>query len=274
MTVAVPEFQFLQELLHKQSAIVLSDDKHYLVEARLAPIARDLGLESAEDVVREVRRTGNRALQDRLVEAMTTNETSWFRDVHPFNALRDAVLPELIEKNRSARSLAIWSAASSTGQELYSVALLLDAHFPEVEFWKLDLVGTDLNRAVVERAAAGSFSGLEINRGLPATMIARYFTRDGANFVIHDKMRSRVRFQTLNLAGLWAGLPRFDLILLRNVLIYFDLATKRQILEAASRQLAPEGYLSLGGAESPIGIVDRFEAVRVGGATFYRPEQR
>jgi chemotaxis protein methyltransferase CheR len=273
MTVAVPEFQFLQELLHKRSAIVLSDDKHYLVEARLAPIARDLGLESAEEVVRELRRTGDRVLQDRLVEAMTTNETSWFRDIHPFNALRDTILPELIERNRASRSLAVWSAASSTGQELYSIALLLDAHFPEVEYWRLELIGTDLNATIVERAKAGSFSGLEINRGLPATMIARYFLRDGANFVIHEKVRNRVRFQQLNLAGAWTGLPRFDLILLRNVLIYFDVRTKRQILESAIHQLTPGGYIALGGAESPTGIVDGLKSVMVGGATFYRPEE-
>jgi chemotaxis protein methyltransferase CheR len=272
MTVAVPEFQFLQELLHKRSAIVLSDDKHYLVEARLAPIARDLGLGSAEDVVRELRRTGDRVLQDRLVEAMTTNETSWFRDVHPFNALRDTILPELIERNRPARNLAIWSAASSTGQELYSIGLLLDSHFPEVEFWRLELIGTDLNATVVERAKAGSFSGLEINRGLPAAMIARYFVRDGANFVIHEKIRNKVRFEQLNLAGAWAGLPQFDLILLRNVLIYFDSDTKRRILEAAGRQLAPGGYLALGGAESPTGIVDGFQTLMVGGAAFYQPK--
>jgi len=274
MTVAVQEFEFLKELLHERSAIVLSDDKHYLVEARLAPIARDLGLESAEAVVRELRRTGNRDLRDRLVEAMTTNETSWFRDMHPFNALRDVIFPELIERNRPSRNLAIWSAACSTGQELYSIALLLDVHFPELEDWRVTLVGTDLNAAVVKRAASGSYSGLEINRGLPAALIARYFTRDGANFTVDERIRSRTRFQQFNLAGPWTSLPRFDLILLRNVLIYFDLGTRRTILEAAMRQLIPGSYLSLGGAESPNGIVDGLETVMAGGATFFRPEAR
>ncbi|HXX91523.1 MAG TPA: protein-glutamate O-methyltransferase CheR [Acidimicrobiales bacterium] len=273
MTVAVPEFQYLRDVLHKHSAIVLADDKQYLVEARLAPIARDLGFDSVEDVVREMRR-GDRGLQDRVVEAMTTNETSWFRDVHPFNALRDTILPELIDRNRESRTLSVWSAACSTGQELYSVALLLDAHFSEVEYWNLELLGTDLNNTVVDRARAGSFSGLEINRGLPAAMIARYFVRDGANFVIHARLRNKVRFEKFNLAAQWTGLPTFDLILLRNVLIYFDQPTKKQILDAACRQLAPWGYLAMGGAESPIGITDTLETVAIGGATFYRPEGR
>jgi chemotaxis protein methyltransferase CheR len=272
VSVAVPEFEYLQDVLHKHSAIVLSEDKHYLVEARLAPIARDLGLDSVEDVVRTMQKGTERGLQERVVEAMTTNETSWFRDIHPFNALRDVVLPELIERNRNARTLSVWSAASSTGQELYSVALLLDDHFPEVEYWNLELLGTDLNNSVVERARTGSFSGLEINRGLPAALIARYFVRDGANFVIHDKLRNKVRFQKLNLAASWFGLPVFDLILLRNVLIYFDPQTKKRILEGAARQLRPGGYLAMGGAESPLGITDCFETVAIGGATFYRTE--
>jgi len=272
MTVAIPEFEYLQDVLHKHSAIVLSEDKHYLVEARLAPIARDLGFDTVEEVVREMKRGTDRALQERVVEAMTTNETSWFRDIHPFNALRDTIFPEIIERNKSNRTLSVWSAASSTGQELYSIALLLDSHFPEVEYWNLELLGTDLNNTVLERARAGSFSGLEINRGLPATMIARYFARDGANFVIHEKLRSKVTFRKLNLAAPWVGLPVFDIIFLRNVLIYFDPQTKKQILESAARQLRPGGYLAMGGAESPLGITDCFETVAIGGATFYRTE--
>jgi len=274
MSVALPEFEYLQDLLHRHSAIVLSEDKHYLVEARLAPIARDLGLATVEEVVREVQKGADRGLQERVVEAMTTNETSWFRDIRPFDALRDVIFPEIIERNRATRTLSIWSAACSTGQELYSIALLLDEHFPEVEHWHLELLGTDLNNTVVERARAGSFSGLEINRGLPAKMIALHFRRDGANFVISDRVRAQVRFERRNLAEPWTGLSRFDLILLRNVLIYFDQPTKKRILEAAGRQLADGGHLALGGAESPLGITDVFTPRIVGGATFYRTEAK
>jgi chemotaxis protein methyltransferase CheR len=272
MSVAVPEFQFLQTLLRHRSAIVLGDDKHYLVEARLSPIARSLGMDTATDVVRHLRDSRDTHLEERVVEAMTTNETSWFRDVAPFEAIRTAVLPEIIERNARSRRLAVWSAASSTGQELYSVALMIETHFPEVWSWQVDLVGTDLNTAVLEKARSGAFSGLEINRGMPAAMIAKHFSRDGANFVISEAMRSRVRFEKLNLAGRWPTMPRFDLILLRNVLIYFDVDDKRRILESALAQLSPGGYLLLGAAESTFGVLQGTPSVSINGTTFYRTE--
>jgi len=272
VSVDVLDFQFLQSFLRQRCAIVLGDDKHYLVEARLSPIARDLGLDTAGEVVRTLRARKDVGLEDRVVEAMTTNETSWFRDLQPFEAIRAEVIPEILDRNRPARHLAVWSAAASTGQELYSLALMLDQHFPELAGWRVELVGTDLNSAVLEKARAGRFSGLEINRGLPAALIARYFTREGAHFVVSPEIRSRVRFEKMNLAGPWVGLPKFDLVLLRNVLIYFDAEDKRRILEKALAQLNPGGYLLLGAAESPYGLLRGVTSVSILGTTFYRTE--
>lgn len=272
MTVDLEEFRYLRDLVHSRSAIVLTDDKLYLAEARLTPIARSMGFASVEAVIREARSPRGHKLQDQLVDAMTTNETSWFRDTRPFEALRRSVLPRLVERNRSTQSLAIWSAACSTGQELYSVALILTHEFPALEGWNLQLLGTDLNAGVVDKASRGTYTSLEINRGLPAALVARYFKREGSHFAIDQSIRERVSFRQMNLASSWLGLPMFDLILLRNVLIYFDATTKAQILTSAKHQLKPGGYLALGGAETPIGVVDGYTPLLTDGATFYQVE--
>ncbi|HWE53988.1 MAG TPA: protein-glutamate O-methyltransferase CheR [Acidimicrobiales bacterium] len=270
MSAVATDFSYLQQLVLNRSAIVLSDDKEYLVESRLSPIARELGLEGVDAVLERLRLTRERALEDRVVEAMTTNETLWFRDVHPFNALRRTVFPEIIARRAPYRQLAVWSAASSSGQELYSITMLLAESFPQVMDWHLSLHGTDLSSEMVNKARAGKYTTLEINRGLPATMMVRNFDRDGSNYVLKDEVRRMTTFRQMNLAEPWPTLPKYDLILIRNVLIYFDLPTRKKILESAARCLDPNGYLFIGSSETMMGVTDVFEAATADGATFYR----
>jgi chemotaxis protein methyltransferase CheR len=218
-------------------------------------------------------RRGDRALATAVVDAMTTNETSWFRDSTPFEALRERVLPERIAANRERRQLSIWSAACSTGQEPYSIAMLIEQSFPELATWNVSLLGTDLSSAALERARVGRYSNLEINRGLPAANLLQYFTRDGAQFQIAERLRARVRFQPINLAEPWPIIAAQDVILLRNVLIYFDAPTKQKILANVRAHLRPGGYLLLGAAETTRELVGGFVPVPVARSTVYRLEE-
>ena len=270
MTLVASEFAYLQDLVFERSAIVLSDDKHYLIEPRLMPLARELGLDGVTDIVDRIRNAGDRNLETRVVEAMTTNETLWMRDIHPWNALRRTVVPEIMQRKADARQLSVWSAASSTGQEIYSVAMVLEEDFPQLHSWQVDLLGTDLSTEVLERARQGLYSTLEVNRGLPASMLVRYFTQEGAGYRLNDSVRRSVRFVQMNLATPRTPMSRFDVIFLRNVLIYFDVPTKQRILSAAAGALAPGGYLFLGAAENMMGVCDLFSAQSAQGATFYR----
>ncbi len=270
MTLATADFPYLQQLVFERSAIVLADDKEYLLESRLQPVARELGLASAEALMERVRLTRNRALEDRVVEAMTTNETLWFRDVHPFNALRRTIIPDLVSRRSVTHRLSVWSAACSSGQELYSLTMLLGESFPDVAGWDLTLLGTDLSSEMVTRAREGRYSTLEINRGLPASMLVRNFTHEGAQYRINEDIRKLATFRQMNLAEPWPLMPRFDLIMVRNVLIYFDLPTRKRILESAAGCLEPDGYLFIGSSETMMGVTDVFEAQTADGATFYR----
>jgi chemotaxis protein methyltransferase CheR len=264
------DFEFLRSFLLERSAIVLGADKHYLVASRLGPIARQLGIDSVAGVVHVIRTANDADVETRVIEAMTINETLWFRDVKPFAALRETVIPEVIERNRAMRRLSVWSAASSTGQELYSVAMMLKHDFPELEGWSLHLVGTDINATVLDKARQGRFSNLEINRGLPADMMARYFARDGAHYVIDESIRKLVSFSQLNLAGQWpALLPKFDVIFLRNVLIYFDNPTKERIIVSAVKQMHPQGFMFLGSAETVFNMSTGLVARPAAGTTVY-----
>ena len=270
MTLATADFPYLQQLVFERSAIVLADDKEYLLESRLQPVARELGLASAEALMERVRLTRNRALEDRIVEAMTTNETLWFRDVHPFNALRRTIIPDLMSRRSVTHRLSAWSAACSSGQELYSLTMLLGESFPDVLGWNLTLLGTDLSSEMVTRAREGRYSTLEINRGLPASMMVRNFAHEGAHYRINEDIRKLATFRQMNLAEPWPLMPRFDLIMVRNVLIYFDLPTRKRILESAAGCLEPDGYLFIGSSETMMGVTDVFEAQTADGATFYR----
>jgi chemotaxis protein methyltransferase CheR len=258
------DFAFLQSFLLEKSAIVLGSDKHYLVASRLGPVARQLGMDSVAGVVHCIRQSGDQTVETKVIEAMTINETLWFRDIKPFNAMRAYVIPELMEENKLSKRLSIWSAASSTGQEIYSVAMMLSHDFPALDSWTVSLHGTDINQTVLDRA----------REGLPAEMMARYFTRDGAHYLINDEIRKRVTFSPLNLASQWPSLPTFDIILLRNVLIYFDNPTKECIIQQAAAHLAPNGILFLGSAETVFSMSTGLFARTIEGTTVYRKDQR
>ena len=273
-TLDSPTFEYVRKLVLETSAIALEPTKEYLVESRLTPLARQRGLASLNDLVARLRGEPFGELHTAVVEAMTTNETSFFRDVHPFEALKTSVLPQLIEARSRYKSLNIWSAACSTGQEPYSLAMLLAEHFPLLADWNVQIVASDLSQAVLDRAASGKFTQLEVNRGLPASLLIKYFEKDGLDWRIKAEIRRRVRFLRLNLIQSWPVLPTFDVVLLRNVLIYFNPGAKRQILQQMQRRIAGDGVLFLGGAETTLGIDDSWERVCHGKASSYRPSRR
>lgn len=273
MSVTAEDFTFLADMLREKSAISIAEGKEYLVESRLAPVARAVGLEDVTALISQLRKPfPDPVVREQVIEAMTTNETSFFRDRHPFDAMQTDVLPELIQRNATTRRLSIWSAASSTGQELYSLSMLLDTTFPELDSWDVRLMGTDLSKDVLHKARSGRFSTLEVNRGCPAPMLAKYFHRDGAEYVIDERLRRRCSFEQLNLAHPWPSLPTFDVVFCRNVLIYFELDVRREILERIRRSIPAGGYLFLGTSETTVGLVDGFTAIRLGNAVAYRVE--
>jgi chemotaxis protein methyltransferase CheR len=252
------DFDLIRGLVRQQSAIVLEQDKHYLIETRLQMLAKSDGLPGVEALMAEVRAGKRHA---RVVEAMTTNETSFFRDLLPFEAFRKLVLPELTAKRAAERRLRIWCAACSTGQEPYSVAMLLREHSPGLKDWNVQLLASDLATSVLERARRAVFNQLEVNRGLPAPLLLKYFHKDGAQWLLKDEIRAMVEFQQMNLIAPWPALPQMDVVFLRNVLIYFDVEIKRQILARVRRLLRPDGFLFLGGAETTLNLDDAFERV-------------
>lgn len=273
MPVTTEDFTFLASFVRERSAISIGPGKEYLVESRLNPVARAVGLPDIAALVGELRRPfPNPTVKDKVIEAMTTNETSFFRDHHPFDALRTTVVPDLMKQKGATRKLRVWSAASSTGQELYSIAMLLDSQFPLLSGWDVTLHGTDLSNEVLAKARAGRYSSLEVNRGLPAPLLVKYFTREGANYVIDESIRKRAKFDRINLADVWPAMPTFDIVFCRNVLIYFELDVRRRILDRIRKNLTPGGYLFLGSSESTVGLVDGFTAVRVDNTVVYRKE--
>ena len=270
MTLAATSFDWVRQLVHRESAIVLSPGKEYLVEARLLPIARSMGLPDVGQLVDSVRTRPSPESTRRIVEALTTNETSWFRDGDPFTALASTVLPSLLGARNPAERLQIWSAACSSGQEPYTIAMLLEDALPGAST-RVAITATDLSREMVERTRAGRFSQLEVNRGLPAAMLVRHFTRVGNEWQVSPDLRRMVTASECNLA---APLPRmgpFDVVYLRNVLIYFDLPTKQAILRRVRALMRPDGWLFLGAAETTLGVDDTWERVVVGRSSAYRP---
>ena len=264
-------FQFISNLVRERSAISLEPGKEYLVESRLGPVARDNGLASLEDLVAAIRQPGAQNLTRQVVEAMTTNETSFFRDIHPFDALRQQILPELVSKRSKERTLCIWSNACSSGQEPYTIAMILREHFPELNGWTVRLVGSDLSTQILKRAREGVFNQTEVNRGLPAPLLIKYFQKEGLQWRIKDELRRMVDFQQINLVETWpATLPKMDIVFLRNVLIYFQPETKKAILDKLKNSLRPDGYLFLGGAETTMNLDTSFSRVQLGKAVCYQ----
>jgi chemotaxis protein methyltransferase CheR len=264
------DFDFIRKLLQERSAVVLEAGKEYLVESRLAPLVRQLNLGSIGELVGRLRAASANGLLRQVVEALVTTETLFFRDHHPFEALRKVVIPELMSRRRDDRRLHVWCAASSSGQEPYSLALLLREHFPALAGWKVSLLATDLSREVLARAREGRYNQIEVNRGLAASLLVKYFRQHGTTWQLDESVRGMVEFRELNLAQAWPPLPRMDLVLLRNVMIYFDPDTKKAILGRLARLLAPDGYLLLGGAETTLNLDDSYRRVEQLKSGFYQ----
>jgi chemotaxis protein methyltransferase CheR len=270
MAITSADFTYIADLVRRGSAIVLEPGKEYLVESRLLPVAREAGTDTIAGLVQQLRREPGDGLRDQVVEAMTTNETSFFRDVHPFTALADTVLPEVVETRRAHRRIDFWCEAASSGQEPYSVAMLLDELLGAESGWKLRVLASDLSQRMLERTELGVYSQLEVNRGLPVQRLLRHFERQGHQWRAKENLRSMIRTQALNLDGPWPTMPTMDVVLLRNVLIYFDVPTKKRVLAKVRHVLRPDGYLFLGGAETTLGLDDSYERVQVGRAPAYR----
>ncbi|CAN5235117.1 protein-glutamate O-methyltransferase CheR [soil metagenome] len=270
MSISASDFEFVSTLLRTDSAIALEAGKEYLVESRLGTLARQEGHLSVDALIAQVRLKADTGLRYKIVEAMTTNETSFFRDVAPFDALRDHVLPDLIAKRAAQRTLRIWCGASSTGQEPYSLAMLIREHFPALATWRVNIVATDISREVLERARTGKYTQLEVNRGLPAPMLVKYFEKDGIGWRVKPVVREMVAFRELNLVAPWTGVDSSDVVLMRNVLIYFDVLTKRTILANVRKIMRTDGYFMLGSAETTMNIDDNFKRVAVGKTSCYQ----
>lgn len=270
MTINLSAFTFISDLVRQDSAIIIGPGKEYLVESRLLPIARAEGHGDVGALIAKLQLTPDQRLRQRVVEAMTTNETSFFRDRDPFTLLNQVVLPELCRKRSATHRINVWSAACSSGQEPYSIAMSALDHPLITSDWQVQILATDISEEILHRAEQGRYSQLEVNRGLPAAMLVRHFERAETDWRVVPAVRNMVKFKRLNLGDPF-DLPLMDVIFLRNVLIYFDAATKADVLQRMRRVLKPDGFLFLGGSETTIGLDDGFERVAVGNATVYRP---
>lgn len=271
LSLSQPDFDFVRKLVLEKSAIVLESEKSYLVEARLVPVARREGFPSLAALIAKVRLSSpHDDLVRKVVEAMTTNETSFFRDFHPFEALKKEIIPDLIKARSSERKLAIWCAASSSGQEPYSTCMMLRESFPELNSWELTFIASDLSTDILNRAKQGIYSQLEINRGLPAPLLIKYFTKVGAEWQIREDVRKMIDFRIVNLVEAWPPMPPLDMVFIRNVLIYFDVETKRRILGNIRRRLRPNGVLFLGSAETTLNIDENFQRHQYEKTSYYR----
>ena len=262
MSVTESDFNYISKLVLDRSAIIIEEGKEYLVESRIGPIAKSEGFDDIENLVNALRNNSSNGLKNKVVEALITNETSFFRDVHPFEALKNNILPELLKQRKSQKQLNIWCGASSSGQEPYSIAMLIHDNYPMLLDWNLTFIASDLSREMLDRCRSGEFTQLEVNRGLPAPLLIHYFERNGLKWSIKKELREMINFQQINLAEPWPYLPKMDIILMRNVLIYFDVKMKIKILKQIKSILQPDGYLFLGAAESTLNLDNSFERIK------------
>lgn len=271
MALSDPDLAYVSELVHKRTGIRLEKDKGYLVEARFARVYERLGIRSVGEFVAFLRQGAPEAVVAEAVEAMTTNETYFFRDIAPFEALREKALPALLAVKKGDHTLNIWSAACATGQEPYSIALTLRESFPHLADWNVQIFATDIANSVLDRARAGLYGQVEVNRGLSPDLLRKYFSAEGQAWRLREDVRRMVRFWTLNLCQDWPVFPRMDVIFLRNVLIYLDDSAKRSILARVHKLLHPDGYLFLGAAESTFNLSDYFRRSEFDVSGCFRP---
>jgi len=271
-SVTAADFEFLRTFLAQKTAIQIAPGQEYLVESRLDKVARQHGLPDVTAVLGRVR-SGNNAVAADVIDAMTTNETSFFRDQHPFDDIVATIIPELLSKLGPAEPLTIWCAASSSGQEPYTLAILLNEHFGDlVRRRRVKIVATDLSPTMVTRTKEGRYSQFEVNRGLPAKHMITYFQQQGRDWIVRSDLRDMIDARQLNLLEPWSSIPRCDLVLMRNVLIYFPAEVKHKILARVKDQvLKPQGYLLLGSSETMVGGPHAYQTCKLAKATCYRP---
>ena len=254
------DFEFVSTMVRERSGLVLSADKTYLVESRLAPIARKDGFASIDDLISAIRVRRDAKLIESVVDSMTTNETFFFRDKTPFDIFEQSILPELVARKRGG-TIKVWCAAASTGQEPYSLAMIAEALGPKLGGCKLEILGTDISERCLEKAKAGIYTQFEVQRGLPVQMLLKHFKKEGDAWKIDDRLKTSIRYRTMNLLDDFRALGKFDVIFCRNVLIYFDMPTKKMVLERMAQQVEGPGYLLLGAAETVLGVTDSFKPV-------------
>jgi chemotaxis protein methyltransferase CheR len=253
------DYDYLRKLLKERSGLMLSADKQYLVESRLLPIARRIGVPHLADLVVKLKAPGSEPLIVDVVEAMTTNESFFYRDKIPFDQFREVIVPSLIKARAAQRRIRIWCAAASTGQEPYSLAMILKEMAVPLAGWRTEIIATDLSNEVLEKARAGLYSQFEVQRGLPIQMLMKYFTQAGETWQISPEIKAMVQFRPLNLLSDFSQLGKFDVVFCRNVLIYFDQATKVGVFERLARVTETDGYLVLGAAETVVGLTEVFK---------------
>ena len=274
MSLAPLDFEYLRNLVKNHTAIVIDAGKEYLAETRLAPLVSEQGCSSLQDFVGRLRRESFSGLHRKVLDAMTNNETWFFRDSHPFAALTEVVIPQLMKRRSAQRRIAIWCAACSSGQEPYSVAMGVREKF-NLPDWKFSILATDFSNTVLERAKSGVYRQMEVNRGLPAKLLTRYFLQQGLTWQLKPEVLKMVSFRFLNLAEPWGSVvPPSDIVFLRNVLIYFDVETRKAILGRVRRVLAPDGFLFLGCAETTLNLDSEFERVQTGNYVCYKIKDR
>jgi chemotaxis protein methyltransferase CheR len=256
--VTPPDYEYLRKFLKDSSGLDLSADKHYLIESRLLPIARKAGLPGISELVQKLK-AGSTAIANQVIEAMTTNETFFFRDKVPFDHFRDAIMPEMLQARAARRSVRIWCAAGSTGQEPYSLAMCLKEMSAALAGWRVEILATDLSLEVIEKSKAGLYSQFEVQRGLPIQMLVKYFKQTGELWQINPEIRAMVQHRQINLLHDFSQLGVFDVIFCRNVLIYFDQDTKIDIFRRLAKSTDSDGFLALGAAETVVGLTDVFK---------------
>jgi chemotaxis protein methyltransferase CheR len=265
------EQEYFSQLVYSHSGISLGQDKTYLFENRLSELAKTIGCPTVTDLYRRAKFNMTHDLVDRIVDAMTTNETLFFRDSAPFDALKNSIIPDIVKRKNVTRNLRIWSAACSSGQEIYSISMLFNENFPDIiANWKVELLASDISTQMLNKAKTGKFSQIEVNRGLPITHLIKYFKQHGSEWMIDEKLKKIIEFKKLNLKDNIVGIGPFDIIFCRYVLIYFDLPVKQRIFKQFTRLLTPEGILFLGSSETIFGITDDFTKVENGKAIYYK----
>ncbi|MCH7987958.1 MAG: protein-glutamate O-methyltransferase CheR [Planctomycetes bacterium] len=265
------DYEYISNFLLGTSGLALGSGKEYLVEARLIPLAQSLGLEGISELVLELKKGAELKVTSGVTEAMTTNETSFFRDKTPFEELKNQIIPNLMEARKTSKRLKIWCAAAATGQEPYTISMILDDEFPQLRDWTVEILATDIDQQALERSRSGIYTQFEMQRGLPIQMLMKYFEQIETGWQIKENMRNTIQWKQLNLLDNFNHLGKFDIIFCRNVLIYFQQETKKDILDRFRTMIQDDGYLYLGAAETVLGITEAFDRIREYKSAVYVP---